>query len=94
MTREKAIEQLKPLADYFDVHVPAIGGDAIRLAVSALRFQQVHTKLNRSRWPKCPVCPSDLSVWWYCPFCGRPRIEEAWAELERRINSGTVDRTI
>lgn len=21
----------------------------------------------------------------YCPFCGRPLTEEAWAELERRI---------
>lgn len=22
----------------------------------------------------------------YCPFCGRPLTEEAWAELDRRIN--------
>lgn len=24
----------------------------------------------------------------YCPACGRPLTEEAWAELERRINGG------
>lgn len=40
MTREEAIEQLEPLAEYFDAHVPAMGGDAIRMAVSALRAQQ------------------------------------------------------
>lgn len=29
----------------------------------------------------------------YCPRCGRPLTEEAWAELERRIggNDGTAD---
>lgn len=25
----------------------------------------------------------------YCPFCGRPLTEEAWAELERRITDET-----
>lgn len=28
----------------------------------------------------------------YCPFCGRPLTEEAWAELERRMNGGATDR--
>lgn len=27
----------------------------------------------------------------YCPFCCRPLTEEAWAEMERRINGGTAD---
>lgn len=27
----------------------------------------------------------------FCPFCGHPLTEEAWAELERRINDGTND---
>lgn len=27
----------------------------------------------------------------YCPICGRPITEEAWAELERRIKGGTTD---
>lgn len=27
----------------------------------------------------------------YCPDCGRPLTEEAWADLERRINGGTAD---
>lgn len=27
----------------------------------------------------------------FCKNCGRPLTDEAWAELERRINSGTTD---
>lgn len=27
----------------------------------------------------------------FCKNCGRPLTEEAWAELERRINGGTTD---
>lgn len=27
----------------------------------------------------------------YCPICGKPQNEEAWAEMERRINGGTND---
>lgn len=27
----------------------------------------------------------------FCPMCARPLTEEAWAELERRINDGTFD---
>jgi len=27
----------------------------------------------------------------FCQSCGRPLTEEAWAELERRINDGTTD---
>ena len=27
----------------------------------------------------------------YCPNCGRPLTEGAWAELERRINDGKAD---
>lgn len=27
----------------------------------------------------------------YCPICGKPRTEEAWAELERRVNGGKTD---
>lgn len=65
--------------------------EAHRVVIAALRTRQATTKLDRSKWKKCQACPSDLSVWWYCPFCGRPRINEAWAELERRMNSGTTD---
>lgn len=27
----------------------------------------------------------------FCPICGRPLTEEAWAELERSINDGKLD---
>lgn len=33
-----------------------------------------------------------LGDFMFCPFCGRPLTEEAWAELERRINGGTADK--
>lgn len=40
----------------------------------------------------------DVEMGWvekpqYCPFCGRPLTEEAWAELEAKIggNDGTAD---
>lgn len=38
----------------------------------------------------CSACGKKLCSRFtnYCPFCGRPLTEEAWAELERRINGG------
>lgn len=71
-------------------------GEAFQMAASALRSQSV--KLNRSPWEECGQCKPggqlELVVdceWSYCPYCGRPLTEEAWAELERRIggNDGT-----
>lgn len=32
-----------------------------------------------------------LGDFMFCPFCGRPLTEEAWAELEGRINGGATD---
>lgn len=29
----------------------------------------------------------------FCPKCGRPLTEEAWAETERRINGGKIDKS-
>lgn len=57
-------------------------------------------KLDRSRWEGCELCGDqdvlECMLTWerkYCNNCGRPLTEEAWAELERRIN-GTVDQTM
>lgn len=38
----------------------------------------------------------DVKMGWvekpqYCPICGRPLTEEAWAEMEGRINDGAAD---
>lgn len=63
--------------------------EAIGVAINALRAQQA--KLDRSRWEKCGKCSFSERYHQYCPECGRPQTEEAWAELERRINDGTVD---
>lgn len=58
-------------------------------------------KLNRSRWDGCFLCNGEVylngdvcvlgthyvgvSEFDFCPNCGRPLTEKAWAELERRI---------
>lgn len=78
--------------------------EACNIAVSALRAQQIPAKLDRSRWDGCVVCNRcgvggsikllcNAVKAEYCPFCGRPLTDEAWAELERRIggNDGTAD---
>lgn len=64
----------------------------------ALRTQQTPEKLDRKRWEGCWNC-NNLNVRKltlrhgreYCPGCGKPLTEEAWADLERRINCGTTD---
>lgn len=33
-----------------------------------------------------------LGDFMFCPLCGSPLTEEAWADLERRINCGTTDK--
>lgn len=47
--------------------------------------------IDREAWI-CGICevPSHWAKWGnlgyrYCPHCGRPLTEEAWAELERRL---------
>ena len=60
--------------------------------------QQNSAKLDRSRWEGCRFCNDEEVANFllskkesYCPYCGRPLTEEAWAELEGRINGGTTD---
>lgn len=66
--------------------------EASQLAITALRAQQTPAKLDRSRWWGCETCKGGrYRRGEYCPGCGRPLTEEAWAELERRINDGTID---
>lgn len=98
--------------------------EACRMASEALRTQQTHIKLDRSRWEGCAECEAvygeddwdcaglheyrivdcylqyfDHQFGWegvkikFCPNCGRPLTEEAWAELERKIggNNGATD---
>ena len=101
MTEEEAIKILSPNSE--SRLVRAADGFlptqkvlcALELAVSALRAQQTTAKPDRSRWEGCGFCnkinQSRLKGIMYCAKCGRPITEEAWAELERRINDGTAD---
>lgn len=100
MTREEAIERI---SDHMEVHkigeYPHIRlAVALNMALDALRAQQTPAKLDRSRWKGCWSCnnPKVRALGLrhgreYCPGCGKPLTEGAWAELERRINSGTTD---
>lgn len=70
--------------------------EACRITADALRGRQSPARPDRSRWEGCGQCrPSgqlELDAdceYSYCPYCGRPLTEEAWADLERRINGGT-----
>lgn len=65
------------------------------------------TTLDRSRWDWCCICNAttclsgeilmsgvgcaDIGFFDYCHNCGRSLTEDAWSELERRINGGTAD---
>lgn len=91
MNREEAIKHLD-IIRVFDA--PKLN-EALKMAIEALRAQQTSAKLDRSRWEGCDCCTAGdsefrylLDKWGeddYCPRCGRPLTEEAWAELERRI---------
>lgn len=71
--------------------------DACRMGSEAIRTQQAHTKMDRSRWEGCELCKGvtgwtqDLDdehhevEFLFCPKCGRPITEESWVELEWRI---------
>lgn len=96
MTREDIITSLKDQACDKD---NLAGGDldsifthdATMLLEAAELLQGRHTKLDRSRWRGCGWCKrfqgkfDETKEDLYCRFCGRPLTEEAWAELERRI---------
>lgn len=53
-------------------------------------------KLDRSRWEGCEYCKETVPKWYlwkFCPDCGKPLTEEAWAELERRIGGNDETST-
>lgn len=100
MTREEAIkileletrqEALRPYLDRPMEKMLDAMIEASRMGASALRAQPA--KLDRSRWEGCEYCkdiPKSI-LEGFCYACGRPLTEEAWEELERRINGGTTD---
>ena len=54
----------------------------------------LHRSHDKSQYP-CRDCAKSgkFEPIWYCPSCGKPQTELAWAELERRIggNDGTTN---
>lgn len=52
-----------------------------------------HAHIDREAWEPCMWCELSrimLKEEKYCPSCGRPFTEEAWAELEKRLMGVTV----
>ena len=73
---------------------------ALDIMIAELQAKREPVKLDRDGWAKCDgceLCKSDYAVYHifphykFCPMCGRPLTEDAWVELERRINCGTTD---
>ena len=94
MTREEAAKEIKKTIEQLSVYMSPDDDwvVALTLAISALRTQQAHTKLDRSRWEGCWSCNNpkvrNLGLRHgreYCPCCGKPLTGKAWGELERRI---------
>lgn len=90
MTNEEAIRVLETDCHSPFPFTPGELDKACRMGADALRAQKTPAKLDRIRWEGCCLC---AGFWNYnfCPECGRPITEDAWAELERRINGGTID---
>lgn len=53
-----------------------------------------HAHIDLDKWMECWECaviretPGWKTQYKFCPRCGRPLTEEAWAELERRVCGG------
>lgn len=89
-------QAIKSIETHMEVH--KIGeyphvmiGEALNMAIAALRAQQTPAKLDRSRWKGCKMCSSprlrilEQLGCQYCEYCGCPLTGKAWAELERKI---------
>ena len=52
---------------------------------TAYAYSPAH--IDREKWEPCKWCEISWLVMGekYCPSCGRPLTDEAWAELERRV---------
>ncbi len=80
MTSEEAIKELEELAKYFDSHVPAMGGEALRMGAVALLNQRPHGKWKLIRRiaggaeMECSVCERSYTFNSFfrmenCPYC-------------------------
>ena len=70
---------------------------ALDVMIAEIQAKQEPVKLDRNGWKKCEWCKTygigavAFDGQKYCGYCGHPLTEEAWAELERRINGGKID---
>lgn len=59
--------------------------DVQRNGLSLYAYPPAH--IDREAWKPCLICNAQKMIInsGYCPHCGRPLTEEAWAELEKRM---------
>ena len=86
MNNEEVIHALDTLVEAYGIEIRALRAqrDVNRVEIDTVK----HAKLDRSRWrwEGCETCKGGrYRRGEYCPGCGKPLTEEAWAELERRI---------
>lgn len=62
--------------------------DIVSRGMEVYAYPPAH--IDREKWEPCVWCVLNRQFHEnrYCPDCGRPITDEAWAELERRICGG------
>jgi len=69
------------------------------MKMGSVRFVEGRMKIERKRWSRCSWCKEFRNVPLrgftlhgctsttvrYCPVCGKPLTEDAWAEFERKV---------
>ena len=93
ITREEAIKELERLLSHWDDLENGkrsfrwYSKDAVGLAITALR--PVSREQVERMFPGCPGCDSVSSKWEirFCPFCGKPRTDEAVEMVMERLEA-------
>lgn len=84
MTSEEAIHALDTLVEAYGVAIRAIRA---QIDVKGVEIDTVKSaKVDRRLWEGCKYC-NDFGKRRpnFCYYCGKPQTEEAWTELDRRI---------
>ena len=87
MTRDEAIKNITMWMYATSDLPPKQVAEALDLAIAALR--PVSREQVEKVFPGCPGCDSVTSKWEikFCPFCGKPRTDEAVDIVMRRLEA-------
>lgn len=94
MTHEEALDILENgnWFSYVDNNAPQSTVSKVAEAINTLarNIRTTHGHINREKWEPCECCRSakfmnGQSMYNFCPSCGRPMTDQAWDELEKRL---------